>query len=380
MNFITNIRKNLVNIPGWRTDRKILVIESDDWGSIAMPSIEVYNKLKNSGLPVDVSPFSNTDTLESTEDLNALFDCLSDFKDFNGNHPCITADTIVANPDFIKIKDSQLEEYHFEPITETYKKYLRSENALEVWKSVGMKKKMLWPQLHGREHLNPHEWLKVLKMKNDQELLLFDNHTLFASSRHLVSKRKMGYLAAFDYEEENELNSFERVIGDAADIFESIFGFKSESFVAPTSVRSDLIDEFLLKKGVRFHQLGQQILPAFEGYKKKDRFWGASNNLGQIYWRRNSRFEPSANPKLPWVETVLKDMELAFRWGKPAVISSHRVNFVSGIKPKNRDFTLSLLKSLFTRVCEKYPDIEFMSSDQLGHVILDSKKQDFGSL
>jgi len=36
------LRKNLVNIPGWRTNRKIVVIESDDWGSVRMPSREVY--------------------------------------------------------------------------------------------------------------------------------------------------------------------------------------------------------------------------------------------------------------------------------------------------------------------------------------------------
>jgi len=33
--------RNVANIPGWRTDRKIVVIESDDWGAIRMPSKEV---------------------------------------------------------------------------------------------------------------------------------------------------------------------------------------------------------------------------------------------------------------------------------------------------------------------------------------------------
>jgi len=374
MNFISSIRKNLVNIPGWRTKRKLLVIESDDWGSIAMPSIEIYNRLKKSGIPVEVSPFSNTDTLESEEDLQALFDCLGEFKDFRGNHPCITADTIVANPDFEKIKNTKYEEFHFEPFPETYKKYPGRENAIDVWKSEGLSKKMLWPQLHGREHLNPIEWLRVLKTGNEQEILLFENNTLFASSLHLESKRKMGYLAAFDYDSIEELKSFEKVIDDAANIFESIFGFKSTSFVAPTSVRSDKIDNYLFNNGIRFHQLGQQILPYKEGYKKKDRFWGETNKLGQVYWRRNSRFEPSLKSNFPWVETVIKDIELAFRWGKPAVISSHRVNFVAGLKPKNRDMTLTCLKSLLSKVLEKYPDIEFISSDQLGNSILETKK------
>lgn len=36
--FITH---NLLNIPGWHTNRRIVVIESDDWGSVSMPSCAV---------------------------------------------------------------------------------------------------------------------------------------------------------------------------------------------------------------------------------------------------------------------------------------------------------------------------------------------------
>ena len=31
------ITSKIINIPGWTTNRKIIVIESDDWGSIRMP-------------------------------------------------------------------------------------------------------------------------------------------------------------------------------------------------------------------------------------------------------------------------------------------------------------------------------------------------------
>ena len=45
------------NIPGWRTKRKIVVIESDDWGSIRMPSLKVFETLnqviKEYGLNLD---------------------------------------------------------------------------------------------------------------------------------------------------------------------------------------------------------------------------------------------------------------------------------------------------------------------------------------
>lgn len=32
MKLISNLAHNLLNIPGWHTNRKIVVIESDDWG------------------------------------------------------------------------------------------------------------------------------------------------------------------------------------------------------------------------------------------------------------------------------------------------------------------------------------------------------------
>ena len=41
MNFKQTITHNLLNIPSWHTNRKIVVIESDDWGSMRMPSCEV---------------------------------------------------------------------------------------------------------------------------------------------------------------------------------------------------------------------------------------------------------------------------------------------------------------------------------------------------
>ena len=45
MSLKQTITHNLLNILGWRTKRHIVVIESDDWGSIRMPSKKVYDKL-----------------------------------------------------------------------------------------------------------------------------------------------------------------------------------------------------------------------------------------------------------------------------------------------------------------------------------------------
>jgi hypothetical protein len=55
--------------------------------------------------------------LANETDLKALFEVLHSVNDKNGNPAIITANTIVANPGFDKISDSDYQEYHYEPFT-----------------------------------------------------------------------------------------------------------------------------------------------------------------------------------------------------------------------------------------------------------------------
>jgi hypothetical protein len=62
-------------------------------------------------------------------------------------------------------------------------------------------------------------------------------------------------------------------------------------------------------------------------------------------------------------------MAIAFRMYKPAVICSHRVNYVGFIDQTNRDRSLKMLYQLFTSTLKTWPDVEFMTSDKLGRII-----------
>ena len=110
---------NLINLPGWKTNRRIVVIESDDWGSIRMPSLEIYQEFIRQGLRLKDSDYNRFDTLESNEDLLQLYDVLSSYSDYQGNHPVITANMVVGNPDFKKIIDYDFKEYYFESVIDT---------------------------------------------------------------------------------------------------------------------------------------------------------------------------------------------------------------------------------------------------------------------
>ena len=83
MSLKQTITHNLLNIPGWRTKRKIVVIESDDWGSIRMPSKNVYENLLKAGFAVDKHPYEKYDSLATETDLNALFEVLLRHNDCN---------------------------------------------------------------------------------------------------------------------------------------------------------------------------------------------------------------------------------------------------------------------------------------------------------
>lgn len=128
----SSISKVVFNLLGWKTNRKIIVIESDDWGCVGMPSKEIYNKLLVEGFKPDKNPYMKYDSLESEQDLIALFEVLSSFKDKNGDPAVMTVNYVMANPDFKKIKESNFTHYFYEPFTETYKKYPDHKNSYRL--------------------------------------------------------------------------------------------------------------------------------------------------------------------------------------------------------------------------------------------------------
>ncbi len=364
------IRKNLVNLPGWRTTRKILVIESDDWGSIRIPSRKVYEYLLSKRVPVDSFYFTKNDCLESERDLLMLFEILGSFTDINGAHAVITANSVVVNPDFKKITKSGKTEYHYELISDTYSNYPEHAGVMNLWKESGMKNKLLWPQFHGREHLNVKFWMQAINSDSRSEKLAFENNTLLGIDIPGETDDNHNYMAALDYDSPEQMAEVEPIVSNGLVLFKDLFGFASKSFIAPCSIQGEHIDSVLLKGGVNYHQSGQQFRPIGNGgYKIINKFWGQQNNVGQIYWRRNCTFEPSRNHDFDWVDSCLAEMKVAFRWGKPAVINSHRVNYIGSIFPENREKTLISLKKLLKSALEKWPDIEFMTSDDLGDVI-----------
>lgn len=373
-NLKRTIIRNLRNIPGWRTNRKIVVIESDDWGSIRMPSREVYDKLLKSGYPVNLNMFESYDSLASSEDLELLFDLLLSFKDEKGNHPVITANCVVANPDFTKIAADNFEKYHFELIQETFNKYPLHKNNLSIWKMAQMEG-VFHPQFHAREHVNVSKFMKALRQEDEDVHFAF-NHNMAGNIKKGKVNSGNHYVEASYYENESDKLDKLNIFLEGLDIFERTFGYKSESFIPTNYTWNRDFDKAIAIQGVRFIQ-GQRTMrePNFTKDIRYHRFQGIKNKSGLINLVRNVSFEPTVMNLNNQVESTLLNMSAAFRMKKPAIISSHRINYVGFIDNKNRDNSLRLLKEIVTLALQKWPDIEFVTSDQLGNIISDDYKK-----
>ncbi len=365
------------NLQGWRTKRKIVVIESDDWGSIRMPSREVYNKCIQEGYPVDKRPYERFDSIASEEDLEMLFNLLLSFKDVNGNHPIITANCLMANPDFEKIKNDDFRNYHYELITETFKKYPKHSNNFNLWKN-GMKDKVFYPQFHGREHVNVSLLMDAL-IKGDREAHFgFSNHMAGCIAKEPEVKGNY-YVVAMQYnslkDKEEKLNIFL----EGLDLFENLFNYKSESTIPPNFIWSPDYNKAVLERGVRFFQGIRKMREPVPGAKNllHSIHLGKRNEFGQIFSVRNVTFEPSMfnmgikNP----VAQCLSEMDIAFKMHKPAIITSHRINYVGFIDVNNRDRNLKMLNKILSSALKRWPDIEFMTSDQLGRLMSENNKK-----
>jgi len=364
-----NLASTLNLIPGWRTKRKIVVFESDDWGSLRLPSSEVWRVLTGKGFGVE-NYYNRLDGLETEEDLNVLFDILLSFRDSYNNHPVFTANCLMANPDFKRISKENFHNYYFQLVTDTFAEHKGCEKSFHLWRK-GLEAGVFYPQFHGREHLNVELWMNALRNGDAEARLCFD-FSFWAHKTKFISAKRKHFLAAFDYDRISEVKAILEIVKDGLSIFEKLLGYNSRSFVAPNYIWSDELESTLVDCGV-FYIQGQrkQLIPDpdHNGYYKKPHFTGQNNSLGQTYLVRNAYFEPASDPDLDWVNLCLRDISRAFYWQKPAVISSHRVNYISRINPLNQKRNVLLLKKLISEIIRKWPDTEFLTSVQLGDII-----------
>ncbi len=359
------LKKHIINARGARLKKKYIIFESDDWGAIRIPDNQTRKELLDRELIRKNDPFSRYDSLETTADFQALFDVLSKFKDHEGNYPVLTANFILNNPDFKKISDGEFQDYFNESFLETYKNNPGSEDAWEAIK-VGMNNNFLVPQFHGSEHLNVIRWMEYLKSGDERYHFAFKKKC-FAIDEIGSHNRRENLMAAYDHNNKEELEFVKKNITKGLKQFGDIFGYKSITSIAPCYVWDDNVERELLAGGIKGFQGSflQNTPRPGEEFKKTYRYIGQKNKSNQSYFVRNGLFEPSINQNVDWVSKCMQSIDIAFKWGKPAIIGTHRINFAGRLDINQRDQNLKMFEQLLTEISKKWKDVKFTSTDKL---------------
>lgn len=357
------------NFHGFRTRRRLVVFDSDDWGAIRMRDRNAFGALARHGLQLEASAYHRLDCIESGADLEHLFNLLTAFRDHTGRPPVFTFNTILGNPDFDAIKANDFRTYVYEPFLKSYSRY-RGEDLQAVWQSA-IRERILQPQFHGREHVNVDLWMRDLQHGHHETRQAFAyNYYGLSTTTSAHGQRK--YLAAHWPAGKGHLENIQSAVIDGLRLFEATFGFPSRSFIACNYVWPDELEATVAKRGVKLLK-GQrgQIRPSANGEKIGIRrpYTGQHNRFGQWYAVRNVRFEPFEDAGKDWVGSALGQIGDAFLWGKPALVSTHRVNYVGGMDLGHRDRSLRLLKDLIEKILSRWPDAEFISADELIEVM-----------
>lgn len=367
----------IINYRGWSTSEKIIVFESDDWGTIRSSTEEYSNTILQKD-EFNYDKYNRYDSLETNKDVEELFDVLLTHRNNRNEYPVFTANCIMGNPDFDKIESDNFNNYHYEIVTETFKKHPNSNRVFELWKK-GLDLKIFTPQLHGREHINWRLWLANIK-SYPVELELFRNKSIGYIIRGENDFYAKNSMAGLNYSNASEIEDIQMSINEGAQIFKNLFGFSSKSYIANNYIWDDIIEESWFDNGINYIQGQSKQLYTFYWRKKfgrntKRRYLGEKNKFNQLYLVRNCSFEPCMNEHGEQeVEKCINQIKWAFKFNKPAIISTHRVNYIGAIEPINREKTLRLLELLLARILKDFPEIHFMSSDQLGDLILSSKR------
>ncbi len=304
-----------------------------------MPGKAAYDKLLSAGVRVDQCPYNRYDSLASEEDLTSLFEVISSFTDSAGNHPVITANCVVANPDFAKIRESGFNTYHYEMFPVTLQNYPNHARSFQLWQE-GIERNLFHPEFHGREHLHVSRWMQALKQNMPETRLAFDLK-LFGLSTIISNENRKSYLAAYDVNDNEGLDQVKNILTDGLAIFRDLFGYMAKAFIAPNYIWPLEIEKHLSYQNIKYLKGGIiQSTPVLDSSKNKilRHYTGQISENNQVHIERNCEFEPSLNPGKDSVSTCLAEINNSFRWKKPAIISVHRLNFIGGnCKAKQRE-------------------------------------------
>lgn len=361
---------NLKNIPGWRSPRKLVLISVDDYGNVRLDSKGAKERLQKKGV-TPMGRFDEYDTMATSQDLVQLFETLRSVRDTKGDPAVFTPYSLPCNIDFEATRSEG--RYVPESLKATWSRlesaqpnaYVRVRN---LWQE-GIDEGIFTSQFHGREHFNAKLFHAYLQEEDPIILNNLEEKSLIGLPPR-TDMPHISFTQTYAFEEEEEVEVHKEMLKDGIERFKKVFGYATTAFTPPAQQLHPKIYPFLESRGVK--AIDKPFLTRRHygsgTFKREWNTLGRKKGQNHMTLVRNVVFEPT-DGNIDHVGKAMKQIEAAFSWGKPAHISSHRVNFCGHIDPGNRKKGLGDLKELLQRIVKRWPDVEFVSVPELVEII-----------
>ena len=221
--------------------KKYVILESDDWGLERAKDGDALQTIIDKYSAKKISRWT-TDSLETVQDMDLLYDLFDTFKNKFENAPVLTANFITHNIDY-----SSKDRLQFKPISEGYN--FGDTNLFAKYKE-GFDKKYFIPQLHGFSHFNTNLLAQDFHSKD----FLEDFATGFAMAKTTIKGNLKLYRGeCFD-------PNFKTNFREAALVFEKTFGFYSKTFIPPNYLYDDKQNSILKQNHIELLQSSSDFL------------------------------------------------------------------------------------------------------------------------
>lgn len=352
--------RGLKNLWARGSDAPIVVFESDDWGSQRVPSAAALRRLVAAGVLTGDNPYDR-DTLENAGDIARLIETLDAVRGADGRPPVFNCYVNPANPDFEAIRLAGFERYYWETLPQTLARRGDAAAVMEAWRT-GMAAGLLAPEYHGREHLNVPLWMRDLRRGAPLTRTGFSLDFYSTPEPSLPAPAK-GYRAANFFESTETIPALAKILVSGSRAFEAVFERPATVFCPTNNIFHPALYGAVREAGCRgIIRHARNAQPDGRGGLK--RTWGTAGvaEAGLACFGRNAIFEPALGYG---AEHALAGIRSAFAWGVPAIVSTHRLNYVGGIDPAVRDRGLAALATLLRQIVSRWPDVRFATSASL---------------
>lgn len=358
------ITENLKNIPGWSSKERLVAFAVDDYGNVRLHSPAAKQTLSRQFGPPS-NRFDGFDALETREDLERLYEVLSSVSDREARTAVFSPYAVSMNLDFSLIDRTHDKVLPLEALSTTFQK-LEADYPTEyagvpsLWRE-GIRAGLLSPEYHGPVHfstLRVEGWLKD-GFPEFEAALAVQSVVLFGQR----TKRSSGWTAAFADAPEGSANSrLAHEFSAGMQAFREHNQLEPTAFTPPAHVFPRHLLDIVKSNGLKFIDL-PRMLPSEPGAARPwQRLMWSGRELapGLRALTRNVVFEPCDGGG-DSVGKAMRQIEASFRFRKPAIVSSHRVNFAGRIDPKNREHGLGALSDLLKAIIKRWPDVRFVS-------------------